>query len=746
MPEYLYPGVYVEEIDTGNKPIEGVSTSTCGFLGIAERGPVTPTLLTSFGDFQRTFGGYLKDASGDHYLAYAVEGFFQNGGLRCFVQRVVHQDTTPANSAKSAAAPVGGMTVTAIGPGAWGNNVAYQISAAGLQDPTLFKLTLLYWTGNPSPDMISNPTMVEVFDNLSAVPTASTFYDSAINTVSNLISVAQSATGRPPNNPVSASLNDPNALVGSAVTTPVTVLTIGQTLTLAAGGTPVTYTVSANPTPGPVILVVADLIDAINADTFGAKAYLDNAGHLNILDSLGRGKIAASGTLSAAGSPLGTFSQGSPAKSNLALNNAGIPVLLQGGSSGKNPNLLSGSIAGLTNATNLNNGGTLTLTCPATTTPPTPAVTQTFTVNAAAVPPIVTVQDLITAISASTDTVGVTAALDGSGHLVITDPQNRGNLEVTGTLTLPGPETVGNFTAASGGAELTQADFEGNEIDPANKTGLVALGDIDEISLLCCPDEYYWGPGNPAIAGMLQVQCETLKDRFAILEAPVAAGPPENNNPSVNSEYAAYYHPWLVVANPDTGVQLLVPPCGHIAGIYARSDTNVGVQKDPANEVINGIVQLQLQINNQQQAILNPKGVNCLRYFKGAGNLVWGGRTTSNDPDWQYINVRRIFIFTETSIQRGTQWVVFDINADPTWRRVVRSVSDFLTSLWRDGVLQGATKQEAFFVRCDNTTMTQADIDNGRLICVIGIAPVKPAEFVIFRIGQWYGGSDVTEQ
>jgi phage tail sheath protein FI len=152
-----------------------------------------------------------------------------------------------------------------------------------------------------------------------------------------------------------------------------------------------------------------------------------------------------------------------------------------------------------------------------------------------------------------------------------------------------------------------------------------------------------------------------------------------------------------------------------------------------------------LQTNDQQQAILNPKGVNVLRYFKGAGNLVWGGRTTSNDPDWKYINVRRLFIFIEKSILHSTRWVVFEINDEPLWARVRRSIGDFLTTLWRDGMLQGAKKEQAYFVKCDRTTMTQADIDNGRLICVIGIAPVKPAEFVIFRIGQWDGGSSVTE-
>lgn len=164
-------------------------------LGIAERGPVTATLLTSFGDYQRAYGSYVKDANGsDRYLAYAVEGFFQNGGLRCFAQRVVHWDPVkPANSAQSAEATAGGMTVTAIGPGAWGNNVAFQISNAGLADPTLFKLTVLYWTGSPSPDLSSNSNVTEVFDNLSAVPSASTFYESEINNISNLIVVKQMA-------------------------------------------------------------------------------------------------------------------------------------------------------------------------------------------------------------------------------------------------------------------------------------------------------------------------------------------------------------------------------------------------------------------------------------------------------------------------------------------------------------------------------------------------------------------------
>ena len=240
-------------------------------------------------------------------------------------------------------------------------------------------------------------------------------------------------------------------------------------------------------------------------------------------------------------------------------------------------------------------------------------------------------------------------------------------------------------------------------------------------------------------------QCEVLKNRFAILSSAHNEATPSTLSISFNSKYAAFYYPWLYVINPLTDAKVLIPPGGHVAGIYARSDNARGVQKDPANEVILGIDSLQFTLTDAQQAVLNPIGIDCLRYFKGSGNLVWGGRTTSIDPDWKYINVRRLFIFIEQSILRSTQWAVFEINDEPLWARVRRSISDFLTRLWMDDMLQGATKEQAYFVRCDRTTMTQADIDNGRLICVIGIAPVKPAEFVIFRIGQWVGGSNVNE-
>ena len=510
MPKYLFPGVYVEEIDTGNKPIEGVATSTAGFLGITERGPVDPMFISNFGEYQRNYGDYLKD----RYLTYGIEGFFQNGGERCFVARVVPND--PAT--KTASGKFDGMEVTAIGPGKWGENVAVKINKAALDDGTpstkdFFKLTLIYWPAKPPAPVVDpsdpannndpkrvEPRVLETYDNLVPTQSATNFYERQVNSSSVLVTVKLTGAGRPVNKPL-------------------------------------------------------------------------------------------------------TF--------------------------------LSGA----------NDG-------------------------------------------AEIDVTDVTDALD-------------------------------------------------------------RLEAIDEVSILCCPDENDF----PPISNALTTQCETLKDRFAILQAPNPAPPLSTHGPTVVSRYAAYYHPWLRITNPVTQLPMEIPPGGHVAGVYARSDIERGVHKAPTNEIIRGLyvdpldptAGMKVQVTKAEQDVLNPRGVNVLRYFTGRGNLVWGARTTTLDPDWKYVNVRRLFIFAEKSIEKATQWVVFEPNDEPLWARVRRNVSAFLTRLWMDGMLQGRTKEEAYFVRCDRTTMTQADINNGKLIVLIGMAPVKPTEFVIFRIGQWTGGSEVSE-
>jgi uncharacterized protein len=285
---------------------------------------------------------------------------------------------------------------------------------------------------------------------------------------------------------------------------------------------------------------------------------------------------------------------------------------------------------------------------------------------------------------------------------------------------------------------------------PDQRTGLAALALIDEIAILCVPDEVH-----PALDAANQTQlrnelvnqCERLKDRFGILQVGSGVGLVQSIRAPKDTSYAAIYYPWIRVFDPRTRDTLLVPPGGHVAGIYARSDRERGVHKAPANEVVRGMVDreinssrrpLEFHIGKGEHDILNPRGINVIRDFRpdGRGIRVWGARTLSSDPLWRYVNVRRLFLFVEESIDEGTQWVVFEPNDETTWARVRQTVRNFLLIVWRSGALRGLTEEEAFFVRCDRTTMTEAEIDAGLLICEIGIAPVKPAEFVIFRIQQ----------
>jgi uncharacterized protein len=289
---------------------------------------------------------------------------------------------------------------------------------------------------------------------------------------------------------------------------------------------------------------------------------------------------------------------------------------------------------------------------------------------------------------------------------------------------------------------------------PEDRTGLFSLKRVDEISIIAIP-----GRTSQTVQQASIEHCELSRYRFAVLDSAIVNNRSEITVPEVqenrslfDTKYAALYYPWLRIAdpfpeNPRVVGQISIPPSGHTIGIYARSDIERGVYKAPANEVIRGIQDLALKITKEEQDILNPRNINVLRNFRenNRGLRVWGARTLSSDPDWKYINVRRLFIFIENSIDRGTQWVVFEPNDEPLWQRVKRVITGFLTQVWRDGALMGRTPEQAFYVKCDRTTMTQNDIDNGRLIVLIGIAPVKPAEFVIFRIGQWAGGSSLEE-
>jgi uncharacterized protein len=530
MPEYLAPGVYVEEIDTGPRPIEGVSTSTAGFAGETERGRTKPTLVTSWADFQRQFGGYIDQAPSttpNINLPYAIRGFFENGGQRAFIARVVG---AAAATASGELAGAGGNTIVqAIGPGLWGNNIRISVGPASASKSVpsgttsaasaWFRMRVLYFRAGV-PDPLIDP-------------------------------------------------GDPAQLANPARRTP------------------------------------------------DAYEDFDNLTH----DST---------------------------KPNFAL-----------------------------------------------------------------------------------------SVINGASCLV--------KLTVC-----PGPPTALPFAAASGAlangkdAAATLTEFTTVAADPEDRTGLEGLLAIRDVSLMVCPDDIVVADLGSAILDC----CERTKDRFAILDEVSDGSDWEAISRHRDSSYGGLYYPRLRVLAPHTPAgTTIVASAGHVAGIYARVDIERGVHKAPANEVVRGILSRDLAgglkplshtLTKGEQDILNPRGVNVIRDFRTDGRdiRVWGARTMSSESQWKYINVRRLFIFIEQSIDRGTQWAVFEPNSEITWISLRASITNFLRTVWRNGALMGTTQEEAFFVRCDRTTMTQDDFDNGRLICLIGIAPVKPAEFVIFRISQ----------
>jgi uncharacterized protein len=549
MPEYLTPGVYMEEFEIGARPIEGVSTSTAGFLGETERGQTNPCLITSWLQYQRYYGGYFGD---DKYLPGAVEGFFNNGGQRCYIARIVKSVTLndPANPCKPANTAEGKplvnstefMDVNAVGEGNWGNNIALELTKGSISG---FRLDVFYWKNPPKLDKWNDeglndlkamsdflkqnpPTVFETFDNVTLDKKSPNYFEKTVNGISYLIKIS--------------------------------IADVATTETL-----------------------LANLVDLKDKDITKKRT----------------------------------------------------KWLLSGGFDGE-------------------------------------------------------------------------YGKDKKGGLVVADYERSD----------------------------PQDDI------PGKRKGLAALADIENISII-------YAPQASAVSGLIESlisHCERLKYRFAIIDAEQGSSDttklPEGNN---DTQYAALYYPWIKVINPETGMLQLMPPGGHVAGIYARSDNERGVHKAPANEVVLGASDVEFQISKGEQGVLNPKGVNVIRAFSGRGIRVWGARTLSSNALWKYINVRRLFIFVEASIEIGTQWVVFEPNNERLWARVKATITQFLTTVWKDGALMGTKAEEAFFVKCDRTTMTQDDIDNGRLICIIGIAPVKPAEFVIFRIAQWAGGSSSEE-
>jgi uncharacterized protein len=301
--------------------------------------------------------------------------------------------------------------------------------------------------------------------------------------------------------------------------------------------------------------------------------------------------------------------------------------------------------------------------------------------------------------------------------------------------------------------EVNQETFVG---DPADRTGFAGLEAVDEVTMLAIPDLMAaLDRGDIDLDTVKGVQtemighCKRMGDRMAILDPPPNMKASEvatwRQESGYDSKYAALYYPWLKILNPATGDPMFVPPSGHVAGVWSRTDSTRGVHKAPANEVVDGVLDVGYRVTGPEHEQLNPNGINVIRFFPGRGIRIWGARTLASDSTWRYLNVRRLFNYIEESIEEGTQWVVFEPNDQDLWQRIRRTVSAFLTRTWRDGALFGSKPEEAFYVKCDEETNPPDVIDAGQVVIEIGIAPVKPAEFVVFRIAQVSGGALLSE-
>lgn len=323
-------------------------------------------------------------------------------------------------------------------------------------------------------------------------------------------------------------------------------------------------------------------------------------------------------------------------------------------------------------------------------------------------------------------------------------------IEETGASLPDARPATGKYTLSAppaAPAKVEASDFEG---DVAERRGMGGFAAVDEVTMICMPDLMMLGKnGTEAQARDLQgkmiAHCENMGDRMAILDAPGDLRAQDilewrMNTAGYDSKMAALYYPWIEVMDPLSNTPIKIPPSGHVAGVWARTDSRRGVHKAPANEVVMGANGLGFQVSQAEQGALNQNGINCIRAFPGRGIRVWGARTMSSDPEWRYINVRRLFNYVSQSIMLGTQWSVFEPNDQRLWTSLATNVRSFLLRVYRSGALFGASADQSFYVKCDAETNPPEIIEAGQVVCEIGIAPVKPAEFVIFRLSQFTGG------
>jgi len=695
VPEYLAPGVYVEETSFRSKSIEGVSTSTTAFVGPTRRGPtgVVPELLTSFGDFERIYGGLDNIDGHPNYMAHAVRAYFENGGSRLYVSRVF---TTGADNGRATSGNLvdGGAQARFVArfPGVGGNG---QITVQQVDTPVTLALMNSAPPGSvlrviDTPDRsaqilggtppFSVPDGSQLFLTVNGVEKSITFRGGASGNVQDITKVT---------------IDDVNRLLQAANTGVQASASTGGTpghllLATSSAGAAATLTVRSGP-PGGVPAggqapTSAHTALGLTADTQATGA--DAVPHFYMKQQ------------GAAGSPGSWHDPGNAALDTSHLSPAQAP--------GSGASLLTMTVLAVDA-----DGNQLTYDG----------------LGFDASHPRYIGNVLTASPTRQVDALESMYAINLTGTTALALRQ--------GLFPTPAPRIV-PMANGNNGVGPSVGDYE---------AAIELLEKLEDVAIVAAPghsiypDDIYLGIQQALIA-----HAEKRRSyRIAVLDTPpdTELGAARTIRSRIDSSYAALYYPWVTIANPvarpnDASVpqEINLPPSGFVCGIYARTDIQRGVFKAPANEVVTGAIRLEQNINFAQQEVLNPIGVNCLRFFPNRGYRVWGARTVSSDPEWKYVNVRRYFNYLEHSIDNGTQWAVFEPNGERLWADVRDTIASFLYNEWVSGALLGTAATDAFFVRCDRSTMTQNDLDNGRLVCLVGVAVLYPAEFVIFRIGQ----------
>ena len=792
MPEYLAPGVYVEEIPSGNMPIQAASTSTAGMVGMTMRGPVgTPVLCTSLGDFNRRFGGRLNPArfsNGKDALPYAAEGFFLNGGARLYVVRVVGDAAAESSLAIHASqtfilaeeAPAGTDKLTLKDA----DNIVPvdTIQVAGERFKVLSSTTTTLTLGSGlSQDVKKTDKVVCTGRKKQEASLAEDANKDAI------VIKLDNVTGLTKDSQIILPKNEPNSVYTVAkVDNAKKEVTLNEGLKKdAKKNDNLSYeevlrseTMMDEDAPkGKTLLKLLSVKQIKAGDTLRVSATdypvaaVDNdrkevtlGAKLSQKASKGEAVTKIQHVMTAHAQWPGGWGD----SVRISIDHASILETKLTKEASKGSSRLSLATAfGLFEGSLLRIGpidkcehtvvqsvdtktGEVTLEKPLKS-------TWNDGVNVASQEFSLSVERLDNGKVVESESFSPLSLAPGHPRNAVDvigfwnqknqRPSRSGNSDLirlelanpNNATTLPLQPSSAMLSGGSDDEDAVMAkDYKGtSSLDPDERTGIWALENEPSISIVAVPGQ------DLEVQQALVEHCEKMIYRFAALDVPInsSLSQAKSHRQNFDSTRCAMYYPALIIADSfgKPGDRRVIASTGHVLGIYARTDITRGVHKAPANEVVRGVLGFETMLTKGEQDILNPINLNCFRDFRSEnrGLRLYGARVATSNPELRYINVRRLLLFIEKSLDTGLQWAVFEPNAEPLWDTVRQSITGFLTTVWRDGALEGTKPEEAFYVRIGyDITMTQADIDNGMLIAEIGVAPVKPAEFVILRISQ----------